>query len=169
MKGLQRSLARANPIESPITKLRLSVKAAPVTVANGSSAPGIGTLVLGALPQGNIQVIAAVAYLKFTSADADVIATWEGDFGVGSAPNANATLTGTDVDIVASTPIGPAVSKVTGVTRGISAAPAAVLDNTDGSLEVNLNIMIDDASQSNAVDLTVDGTIDISLVVLNDD
>ena len=158
MKGLPRSRSHAPAIDADIVKLRLPVAAVAMTIANGSSAPGIGTVVIGDLPEGNLLMLGGVAYLQFdATGDTDATATWNGDYAIGSAPNADADLTdATDYDLIASTAIGPAVARVSPVTRGTSAAQA-ILDNTDGSLEVNLNVMIDDADQSGAVSLTVTG------------
>lgn len=171
MKGLPRSRARGSQYVNPITKLRIPVRNLAVAVANGSSAPGIGSAVVGGLPQGNLLFLGAIAYLRFTSTDADVTATFEGDFSIGTAASADATLSGSEVDLIPSTAMGPAVAKVTPVARGVStdALGGGIIDNTGGDLELNLNVLIDDASQSGAVDLTVDGFVEVVLVVLADD
>jgi len=171
MKGLPRSRARAPAVRAPIRTVSIPVKALALTVANGSGAPGFGTVVAADLPDGNLLFLGAVAYLKFTSADADITATFEGDFSIGTTATADATLTSGDADIIPSTALGPAVAKVTPVARGASTDTlgGGIFDNTDGSLELNLNVIIDDASQSAAVDLTVDGVIHIALIVLGDD
>ena len=169
-KGFSRSLRRGAPAQSPISRSRILLSAVAITVANGSSAPGIGTAVVGDLPEGNILVLGAVAYIKFdATGDTDATATWNGDYSVGSAPNADADLTdAADFDLIASTAVGPAVARVSPVTRGVNAAQS-MLDNTDGSLEVNLNLMIDDADQSGAVSVLATGYIDIAFIVLSDD
>lgn len=173
MKGLSRSLARGKPQVSPIVKQRIRVTNLAVAVANGSSAPGIGSSVLGDFPQGNILFLGAVAYLQFdATGDTDATTTWNGDFGIGTVPNADADLSdATDVDIVASTAIGPAVARVSPVTRGVHTAAntGTVLDNTDDSLELNLNVMVDDADQSGAISLVVNGIVELSYIVLGDD
>jgi hypothetical protein len=106
--------------------------------------------------------------MRFTTADADVIATFDGDYSIGSAPTADNALAGAEVDIIASTPLGAATAKVSPLVRATKAS-AAVLDNTDGALEVNLNLLIDDAAISGAADFTVDGVVILSYVVLGDD
>jgi hypothetical protein len=52
-----------------------------------------------------------------------------------------------------------------------AAQPAqTILDNTDGSLEINLNVLINDASISaDAQAATADGYIVLSYIVLGDD
>lgn len=171
-KGLPRSRSRGVPIASPITKLTIPIRNKTISVANGSSTPGNGTLNIGGLPQGNLLFLGAVAYLQFSTADADIIATWEGDFSIGTVPTADTDLADAgEADILASTPVGPAVAKLSPVTRAAStdALGGGVLDNTDGSLELNLNLLIDDASQSGAADFTVNGYIVVALIPLGDD
>lgn len=173
MKGLPRSRSRGAPIASPIIKQRIRVKDLAVAVANGSSAPGIGTSVLGDLPQGNILLLGAVAQLTFdATGDTDATTTWNGDYGIGTAPNADADLSdATDIDIVQSTAIGPAVARLSPLTRGVSATAGCgnIVDNTDDSLELNLNVMVDDADQSGAISLVVNGFVDLAYIVLGDD
>lgn len=167
MKGLPRSNRRRSltDLTAPVQKLVYRFEDKAFTVANGSSAPGIGNLVIGDLPAGNILVIAAaVKNLVFETADADATSTWDGDFSVGSAPNADADLTdATDFDIVGSsggTAIGAATAKVS-PAQNVQTVKNAVIVNTDGSKEVNLNVMVDDASQSGDIAMTASGTIEI--------
>lgn len=172
MKGLSRSMSRAVPDKAPIIKLRLPITNLAVAVANGSTAPGIGSAVIGGLPEGNLLFLGAVAYLQFNSADADVIAAWTGSYAVGTGVNANAQLTdATDIDIVAAAVLNAATAKLSPVTRSVSAVANCgnIIDNTDKSKNLNLNVMIDDASQSAAVDLVANGFIDVALIVLGDD
>lgn len=153
--------------ESPFDLKVIPVRAKTLNVVDG--APGFGTLVLSGLPQGNILFFGAVAYLRFTTADADVIAAFDGDYGLGTAPDANGTLAGAEANLIPSTPLGAATAKVSPYVRGVSAANGVILDNTDGSLEVNLNLLIDDTSISGAAAFTVDGVVRIALIVMGDD
>lgn len=173
MKGYPRGNSRAIPLAAPIVKKRIKVTDLALVVANGSSAPGIGTAVIGAFPEGNILLLGALAQLKFdATGDTDASATWNGDYAIGTAPNADADLSdATDIDVVQSTAVGPAVARVSPVTRGTSATAGSgnIVDNTDGSLELNLNVMVDDADQTAAVSLTVNGFVDLAYIVLGDD
>jgi hypothetical protein len=168
MKGLPRSMARAQAgrVSTPIVKQSIPLVARALNVADG--APGWGTVVIGDVPEGNILLLGAVAYLRFTTVDADVIATFDGDFSIGSTPTADNAIAGTDADIIASTPMGAATGKVSPLVRATNATQS-ILDNTDGSLEVNLNVLIDDASISGAAPFTVDGVVILSYVILGDD
>lgn len=169
MHGLPRSLARMVPTAAatPIVKQTIPVTAKPIAVVDG--APGYGTVVIGDIPEGNILLLGAVSYLRFSSADADLIATFDGDYSVGTVPTADTDLADAgEADLIPSTALGAAAAKVSPLVRGTNATQV-VLDNTDGSLEVNLNLLIDDASISGAADLTVDGVVMLSYVVLGDD
>ncbi len=166
MKGLPRSLARGKG-KHTLRKHLIKFKDVAVSVA-GTSGVGYGTAVVGDLPEGNILYLGAVSYAQFTSADADVQATYDGDYSIGTTATADATLSSTDANIVASAALGAATAGVSPEVRS-SGATAAVLDNTDGSLEVNLNLIIDDANISGTADFTASGWVEIAYAVLGDD
>lgn len=173
-KGLPRSLARGAAQRQEIVKTSIAVQDLVVTVSATGAAIGFGSAVLAGLPQGNILFLGAVAYLELagSGADANLTDTWSGDFGIGTTPADDATITAGDVDIIPSTPVGPAVAEVSPFTRGAQAASGmALFDNTDGSLELNLNVLIDAANitDDESVDLTVNGALHIAYIVLGDD
>lgn len=166
MKGMIRSLAR-NPFAQPVRKLSIPVRALALSIA-GTTGVGFGTVPIGDLPPGNILFLGAVAYMQFTTADGDVVATYDGDYSIGSAPTADAALAGAEVDIIPSTAMGAATAGVSPVVRGANATQV-MLDNTDGSLELNLNVLIDDVSISGTGDFLVSGVLHIAFTVLGDD
>lgn len=166
MKGMIRSLAR-NPFAQPVRKLSIPVRALALSIA-GTTGVGFGSVVIGDLPPGNILFLGAVAYMQFTTADGDVQAAFDGDYSIGSAPTADATLAGAEVDIVPSTAMGAATAGVSPVVRGANATQV-MLDNTDGSLELNLNVLIDDINISGTGDFLVSGVLHIAFTVLGDD
>lgn len=173
MKGFPRSMSRANPQKQQIRKVTIPVKALALSVV-GAAGVGFGSSVIGGLPQGNLLYLGAVSYLKFTksAADANAIATFAGNFAIGTAPNANAQLSdASDADLIPSTAIAAAVAGVTTLIRSAStdALGGGVIDNTDGSLELNLNMLVDDASISGTAAFTVDGVVTIAFIVLGDD
>ena len=139
-KGLPRSMSRGDPIRQEIIKQVLVVKDDTLTVSATGAAIGFGSLVIGDFPEGNILFLGAVGYFQFagSGSDANLTADWEGDFGVGTTPASDATITGTDVDIVASTALAAATAEVGVRTRGVNTTQA-IFDNTDGSLEINLS------------------------------
>lgn len=173
MKGLIRSLSRGKDLlKQNVTRHRIQVKNLSVTVSATGAAVGFGTVVAGDLPEGNILVLGAAGNLKFagSGSDANLVDTWNGDFSLGSAPTADVTLSGAEVDLLPSTAVGPAVAEVSPVTRSVNAAQV-MLDNTDGSLEVNLNVLIDaaDITDDQSVILTVNGMIELCYIALLDD
>jgi hypothetical protein len=171
-KGLPYSMRRASAQVGPaVRKMRINLEDFAVSVS-GASGVGFGTAVIGDFPEGNIVFLGAVANLQFFSADADIIATYEGDWSVGTAPTADATLSGAEVDLIPSTSMGAAATaKLSPVSRGTHtvATSGTPYDNTDEALEVNLNVLIDDLSISGVADMTVDGWVEILYATLGDD
>lgn len=172
MKGLPRSLSRANPSIAAVQKLSIPID----TSFNVLGATGVAqfkNVVIGDLPAGNILLLGAVAYLSLSGpgASANLTDDFEGDYSVGSAPStSNAALTGTLADIIATQTLGPAAAEVTPLKRATNATQA-ILDNTDGAIELNLNILIDADEVTNAqtVAIRAQGALYLSYVVLGDD
>jgi len=172
-KGLPRSTARGAAARQEIMKQTIKVKNGSLVV-NGATGVGFGSLVIGDLPEGNILILGATSYFAFAGAggQATLSDTWNGDYSVGSAPTADASLAGAEIDIIGSTPTTVAVAEVSPRTRGVSvtATNAAVIDNTDGSAELNLNLLIDDADISaDGLVFTVNGELMLAYIVLGDD
>ncbi len=169
-KGLPRSLGRANPQLAPIMKQRIDVSDVAIAVADG--APGFGTVVIGDLPQGNVLFLGATAYLQFSTDDADVTAAFDGDFAIGTVATVDGNVSDPgEADVIPSTALGAATAKVSPRVRAVStdAIGGGVIDNTDGSLELNLNLLIDDAAISGAASFTVNGVVWVLYSVLGDD
>lgn len=173
-KGLAISHTRGNPQHAPILKMVLGLNAFAVTV-DGATGVGWGTAVMSGLPEGNFMLLGAVANVQFSGsgADAGLGDTWAGDFGVGTTPATDGTITAGDVDIVPSTALAAATAEVSPRTRGVQADGAfcgVIFDNTASTLEVNLNLLIDDVDISaDGVAITADGYVIISYVMLGDD
>lgn len=167
MKGLIRAMRRAPTVQA-VVKRAIPVKNLALSVA-GTSGVGWGTAVLEGLPSGNILLLGAVAYMQFRSADADVVATYDGDYSIGTTATSDATLSATDANITPSAALGAASAGLSPVVRSASSATPAVLDNTDGSLELNLNLIVDDDNISGTADFTASGVVHISYIVLGDD
>lgn len=165
-KGLPRSRERGiQSGASAVVKQTIRLNHT-LNVADG--APGFGSVAIGDFPQGNILFLGATIYPRFTTASANVIAAFDGDYSLGTTPTADNALAGTDVNLVASTALGAATAKVSPIVRG-AGSTAAMFDNTDGSLELNLNLLIDDTSISGAAAFTVTGVLSIAYIVLGDD
>lgn len=166
-KGLVRSMARAAPQRGSLRKLNIPMSIA-IAVA-GASGIGFGSSVIQGLPEGNILLLGAVMNVQFThGADANAIAAFTGNFGVGSTPANDGTITAGDVDIIASTALAAATANVSPLVRAVNAAQS-ILDNTAGDLELNLNLLIDDASISGAAGFVAKGFLAIAYIVLGDD
>lgn len=170
MKGLLRTLARrsaTNPA-SGVRVMNFRVKDLTVAVT-GSSGVGYGTAVIGGLPQGFLNILGTTARLQFSTSDADVQAAFDGDFSIGTAPTADATLSSSDANLIASTALGAATAKLSPVVTGIGAPLSTLVDNSAGDLEINLNLIIDDANISGAADFKANGIVTIAVLPLNDD
>ncbi len=171
-KGLQRSLARGPKARASIVKDTIVLTDITVTVSATGAAIGFGSVEISDFPEGNILVHGIGGTIGFagSGSDANLVDTWEGEFGIGSTPADDATITGTDVDILAATDIPAATAEVVDAFRAAEAS-TVMLDNTDGSLEVNLNVLIDaaDITDDESVILTLSGTLEISYVVLGND
>lgn len=169
-KGLPRSRSRGRVQYDAVRRMRVRLTAAPITV-NGATGVGFGTAVIGDFPEGNILFLGSMAYMRFSKAAAStgIQATWNGNYSIGTVPTADATLAGTEVNIIPSTVTGAATGGSSPLVRG--AGPTnAIFDNTDGSLELNLNLLIDDANISADAQLvTIDGILDLIYSVLLDD
>jgi hypothetical protein len=102
--------------------------------------------------------------LVFTRQDTNAIATWSGNYGIGSVPNADTTLTGTDVDVFPSTAIGPAVAGKFAAPEALLVTPAT--KNPWGITdELNLNLIINaaDIVDSTTAVIKVQGYVDLTI------
>lgn len=170
-KGLKRSLNRGNVLDKATTKQRIFVNET-ITVSATGSAIGFGTAVIGGLPESHLMMIGASANLRFagSGSDANLSDTWSGDFAVGTTPASDATISGNDADIIASTAIGAATDEVVDASF-VTRAGIISIDNKSGVRELNLNILIDaaDIVDDADVDITVTGVFEIVYATLGDD
>jgi hypothetical protein len=171
MKGLERSRSRGRQGIVPISKMIIPIRNKVINVTDPGAAVAWDTEVIGDFPEGNILFMGAIAYLQYSSSAAGVSATFDGDFSIGTAPTADSTLSGAEVDIIPSTPFGAATAKVSPIIRATHAVAVAgtIYDNTDGSLELNLNTLIDDTGISATSDFTLNGFFQMLYAVLGDD
>lgn len=172
-KGLPRSMARGAPQRQEIIKQTIRIENFVVNVAAASTAIGFGTGSFADLPEGNILFLGAVSYLTLagSGSDANLAATWTGTYSIGTVATADVDVSDSgEADIIASQAIAAATAEVSPRTRG-SNATQVMLDNTDGSLELNLNVLVTaaDITDDTNVNLTVNGELQIVYVVLGDD
>lgn len=172
-KGLPRSLSRGPRARQELVKERQEFSGVTLTATATGTAAGFGSAVVGSLPEGNILFIGAVAYVSFagSGADANLVDTWSGDYSMSTAPLADAAIdTDAERNIIFTTGIGAAVAEAIGLTRGERTGPF-MFDNTDGSLEINLNLLIDaaDIADNQSVNITCAGYVELVYTVLGDD
>ena len=170
-KGLPRSLARSSAVSAIATK-KISISLNEELTFTGDSGNAVDqTAVISDFPEGNILLLGAVANLTFTGpGSANLADDFQGDYGIGTTPADDNTISAGDVNIIGSTAIPAASGEVSANVRATNAT-AAILDNTDGSLEINLNVLLDADEVTDAEDVvvTVTGTVDIIYGVLGDD
>lgn len=171
-KGLPRSMSRGAPQRQEIIKQHFVLDGLTFDITGTTSTAKSATAVVGDFPEGNILLLGAVAYVQVSGpgGSADLADNWEGDFSFGSAPTADATLNNAEVDIIPSTALAAATAEVSPLTRATNATQV-ILDNTDGSLEINFNFAIDADEVTNAetVSFTVTGILHVIYSVLGDD
>ncbi|MEE8519339.1 MAG: hypothetical protein V3S98_09465 [Dehalococcoidia bacterium] len=172
-KGLPRSHSRGQFTRQELIKQLIVVEDLLITV-DGASGVGFGSVVMGDFPKGNLLFLGAVSYMQFTGpGSVDLEEDWTGDFSIGTTPTADATPASNDVNLIQLTTIAPASAEVSPRTRAIhvqTSETGTIHDNTDNSLEMNLNVIIDDADiNADGIVLTVNGVIELLYSVLLDD
>lgn len=172
MKGLIRSLRRAPVQQQPITKLRFPVRAKAIDIV-GATGVGFGYVAIGALPQGNLLLLGAVAYLRFNkNGDSDIQDAFDGDYSVGTVGTVDVDVADTDeASLIPSTALGAATAGLSPVVRGAStdALGGGIIDNTANDKSVILNLLIDDTNISGTASMLADGIVEIAFIVLGDD
>lgn len=171
-KGLPRSLARGNFLDQELIKVKDLVSVASFTITDLGVLGGHGTAVLRGLPEGNICLLGAVVNVSLEAGAGGIIGAWIGNFAIGSAPSVDATALATDkADVISSTALAAAAAGVSPKTRGASTPTEAgtVFDNTAGTLELNLNVTLPDASLTAADTMTATVEVYLAYTLLGDD
>lgn len=151
-----------------VHKTVLTLASTPVTVANVTGASFGGVKVYD-FPEGRILVLGTTANLSFNWHGLTIDEAGSGDFSLGSTLTADATLGGTDVNLLPSTGmLDPFVAGV-GTGKGALAA-SAHFDGTSAALDAYLNLIIDDADVADAAStiVLVSGTITLTWINLGD-
>lgn len=133
---------------------RLRFAALPVVTGNTTGA-SFGSKQVFTFPAGRIRVDNVNAYFDLITfntaagATGDIDGGGSGDFSMGSTASADATLGGTDVDLLPSTAmLDPFVTGVGRSNAWGTLAAAAIFDGTSTPLSLYLNVIIDDADVS---------------------
>ena len=141
----------------------LTFTATPITMAGSAGNVLYGGLQVYTAQKGNIQFLGAeilssgAAKLTCSSAGS---ATFTGKSALGTVTAANdATLTGTEANILASTAIASATAKVASVKNIALTAPSAPLDGTVAATPVFLNFIVDTDASNASGTCTFTGTV----------
>lgn len=173
-KGLPRSMKHGNPAILPIVRQIFLAEDLSFTM-DAASGNGWATAIIGDFPEGNIVLLGALGYMEFagTGSDGDLDANWQGDYSVGTAPSTvDAALTGNLGDILPSVALLAATAEVSPRTRSphLAADIGEVHDNTDNSLELNLNLLIDNTNIAGVDSIILaNGELHLVFLVLGDD
>lgn len=168
-KGLPRSMARGRDAGRQELVKKTIVFDSLAMIVDGSTGVGDGQVAFPVPGEGNFLFLGAVAYLQFSGPGEDLNADWVGDYSVGTTQDADDALTGTDVDIIASTPLAEATEEVSPVTRGVGAV-SQIIDNTDATTMLWINLLVDDDDiNEDGIPFKVDGRIEIAYIILGDD
>lgn len=163
--------AQENGIGGAIQKTTLTFTSLGVTVANTTGA-SFGSQKIYDFPLGRILILGGRALLTFTWAGTGIAAAGSGDASLGTTATADATLGGTDVDIMASTamidPFVLGVGALGAAGLGGNLITPTTFDGTATAKDMYLNLICDDADVSDADSsvITVNGTITFSWVNL---
>lgn len=170
-KGRRRSESRSvnNGRHQAIIRQKFQFKDLTISVADG--APGYGTVAAFNLPEGNILIHGAVGYIQLSTSDADITTTFDGDISVGTGSTSDGSLSGSEVNLFASTALGAATAKVSPVVRLVTSTSTTgvIHDNTGADVTFYFNLLIDDAAISGAADFLINGSIEVLFTVLGDD
>ena len=156
-----------------VRTLLLTLTNTPVVLADNAGVMAYGSLKVADLPEGYIGFLGAVADLALTKSSAGVNNDWDGDIALGTAAaNNTATLTGTEQDLIPTTPTPQAsAGATTGDMASTSTEAFKVFDGHATAKDVYLNVLVDDADHDvtgTACNIIVNGTIKLTYVVLGD-
>ncbi len=168
-KGLIRSQERGAALEQKITKMTLSLDGLAMAITE-DTAIGWGTVVVGGLPEANILLLGLVMDATLTASGTGIEADFAGSVALGTVATADDDITtpATNDDMLTSTAYSAADTSV--ATFKVDNATSVIIDNTDGTAEINLNVIIDDAGVAGDVGvLTAAGALYIVYVTLGDD
>ncbi len=169
MKNVKRGLPNSQSVRTmvvPIKNLQIPITDPGAGLAAWASA------VIGGLPIGNVLILGAVCNLQLSSASAGISATFTANFSLGTTATADATLAGTEVNLLPSTAIAAATAKVSPLTRGVTVADN-LMDCTSKTtnktiMPITLNIILPDTSISANSILVANGALWLSYTILGD-
>ena len=126
----------------------------PVTTGNTSGA-SFGSAKFYDFPAGRIAILGnttnftSITFNTEAGSNGDIAGGGSGDYSMGSTATADATLSGTDVDLLPSSAmLDPFVTGVGRGNAGSALAAVTQLDGTSTAVDAFLNVIIDDADVS---------------------
>lgn len=148
---------------SPLIKSIITLANYVIPLVDNAGVDAHGGAELFDFPAGVIAIENAHSALVITKSSAGVVATWNGDFAVGSVVAAvDATLTGTEANIIPSTSTPAAVAGVSSANGDMTTALRA--GTTGAALKAFLNVLVDDADHdvtTTPCNLIFNGTVTI--------
>lgn len=151
-------------------KTVLTFKNAPLALIDTAGVVARCALKVLDFPEGLIQVFGAVVNLTLVRGANGVNADFDGDVSLGSVAAAgDATLTGTEANVVPSTPTPQAVAGAT--TAKAQSTAGVLLDGTATAVDLYLNVLVDDVDQdvtTTPTSLIANGTITVLWANLGD-
>lgn len=156
----------ASDIDRQVVKTTLTFTNLSVTMTDAGAAGNEGNQKIFDFPEGHILILGAVGLLTLTAGVGGITDTAAVVASIGTvAAAADATLTGTEADIVPST----AATLTGGVGSADMANTATLLkDGTATAVDAFLNIAVPDAGSTASDTMTVNGTLTITWLHLGD-
>lgn len=155
------------------TKTVLKLVDTPIVLADNAGVVAYGSLKIFDLPEGLIDIAGASCDLVLTKSSTGVIATWDGDFGLGTtAADSGAALATTEQNLIPTTATPQAVAGVANADGVmIGAMKPLLLDGTTTPVDVYLNILVDDADHdvtTTPCNIIANGTVTLTWATLGD-
>ena len=159
----------ASTTSDGVLKTVIQLSGLSVAMTDATTAGSHGSVQLFDFPAGNLFFLGATCDLTLTAGVGGIADTAAVVVGVGTATLAtdNATLTGTEADLVPSTAATLTAGVGTGKGKSLTAG-AVVFDGTSTAKDAWLNIAIPDAGSTADDTLTVSGTITLVWANLGD-
>lgn len=150
----------------PFRYVEVTFQNVAVPLADEAAVVAYGGLKFFDFAEGAVCIVGAVANFNVTKTSAGVNADWDGDFGVGTATASNnATLTGTEQNVIPSTATPQAVSGAT-TAKGVLTT-MAILDGTTTPVDLYVNFLVDDTDHNvagTACNLILNGTLSFAYI-----
>lgn len=165
MKGLQRSIARAGETVLPIVRRTIALNSLPCAVDGASGIGFGGGKIPVVLPEGRLLIHGAVLRARGLKTTAGITTTWTGAFAVATAI---ASTTDIEDDIIEEVAVGAADTSLSPIVEK-SNAVAQFVNNTQGDVELFLNVAVADAAiNADDQNVNVSGTLILLYSVMGD-